>query len=247
VSLQTALRQALAAQAQPEQAAAMQAYMKSAMPFYGVPKPTLNRVVRDVSSRMPPLPTCKALGQLLHTLWLEAQHREERYAALALLRLPGQRKLLTTELLPAVTVMLSTDPWWDFNDEISGHVLGRLLENEPAVMKPLLRQWARGSDLWLRRAAMLAQRSVKQGFDAVLLYETVLPSVPKSPLANAHTAELAKEFFIQKGMGWALRERSYAAPEEVQAFCAAYAGQLAPLTVREALKVIKKRLDTSDP
>jgi 3-methyladenine DNA glycosylase AlkD len=49
------------------------------------------------------------------------------------------------------------------------------------------------------------------------------------------------EFFIRKGIGWALRERSYAAPEEVQAFCAEYQGQLAPLTVREALKVIRKQ------
>ena len=72
-----------------------------------------------------------------------------------------------------------------------------------------------------------------QAFDAVLLYETILPSIGQARFAN--------EFFIRKSIGWALRERSYAAPDEVQAFCQEYAAQLSPLTVREALKVIHKR------
>ncbi len=101
-------------------------------------------------------------------------------------------------------------------------------------MKPLLRRWATADDLWLRRAAMLVQRSVDRcSFDAVLLYDTILPSIG--------TGQFADEFFIRKGIGWALRERSYAAPEEVQAFCREYAAQLSALTVREALKVIHKR------
>ncbi len=52
---------------------------------------------------------------------------------------------------------------------------------------------------------------------------------------------MAREFFIRKGMGWALRERSYAAPDEVQAFVDEYRDRLSPLTRREALKVIHKR------
>ena len=74
---------------------------------------------------------------------------------------------------------------------------------------------------------------LKQGFDAVLLYDCILPSVGDSAMA--------KDFFIRKGMGWALRERSYAAPDEVRAFCSEYRGQLSPLTLREALRVIDKR------
>ena len=88
--------------------------------------------------------------------------------------------------------------------------------------------------LWLRRASFLCQRRLKAPhFDAVLLYDCILPSIGAGRFAN--------EFFIRKGIGWALRERSYAAPDEVQAFCREYASQLAPLTVREALKVIERR------
>jgi hypothetical protein len=81
---------------------------------------------------------------------------------------------------------------------------------------------------------MLCQRGLDGlHFDAVLLYDCVLPSIGAGRFAD--------EFFIRKGIGWALRECSYAAPEEVQAFCKEYASQVAPLTVREALKVIRKR------
>ena len=81
---------------------------------------------------------------------------------------------------------------------------------------------------------MLAQRSLDADrFDAVLLYDCILPSIGDG--------KNAREFFIRKGIGWALRERSYAAPAEVQAFCREYAAQLAPLTVSEALKVIHKK------
>jgi 3-methyladenine DNA glycosylase AlkD len=100
-------------------------------------------------------------------------------------------------------------------------------------MKSVMRRWARSDDLWLRRAAMLSQRRLKPGFDPVLLYETILPSIAPSPWAG--------EFFLRKGIGWALRERSYDAPEEVQAFCREYAARLSPLTKREALRAIARR------
>ncbi len=234
-----ALNDALAAEADsadPAAAPAMQAYMKSAMPFFGIAAPARRRVVAGLAARHP-ISDTPALADTVLALWRGATHREQRYAALDLLRLPRGRKLVDGQLLPALTEMLQTGRWWDHNDEISGHPLSLLLQREPALVKPLLRQWARGDDLWLRRAAMLAQRSIKgSGFDAVLLYDCILPS-----LAGAAPAALTGDFFIRKGMGWALRERSYAAPDEVQAFCDEYQARLSPLTRREALKLLRKR------
>ncbi len=227
------LRAALREAAQPGKAGAMQAYMKSAMPFLGIEAPLRRRLVA-AAARGRACADAAELSATLLALWREATHREERYAALDLLRLPPHRRLIGTALLPALTELLQTDPWWDFNDELSGQVLPLLLQREPALMKPLLRRWAGGGDPWLRRAAMLAQRALPpEAFDAVLLYDCILPSLAPSPLAG--------EFFIRKGMGWALRERSYAAPEEVQAFCAEYAERLSPLTLREALKMVRRR------
>jgi 3-methyladenine DNA glycosylase AlkD len=225
------LRHTLAAHANVAQAGPMQAYMKSALPFHGVQTPLRRQLVAQVAA-LHTLPDAAALADTLLALWRTATHREERYAALDLLRLPRQRKLLDTTLLPALQEMIVTGAWWDHCDEISGVALPRLLQAEPAVMKPVLRQWARGDALWLRRAAMLSQRTLKSGFDAVLFYETLLPSL-------GHSA-LAQDFFIRKGMGWALRERSYHAADEVRAFCDEYAAQLSPLTRREALRALQR-------
>ena len=224
---------ALAAAADPALAPAMQAYMKSALPFLGLATPQRRRVVAETAARHA-ITDAPMLADTALALWRQATHREQRYAALDLLRLARSQKLIGPTLLPALIEMLRTGPWWDHNDEISGHALGLLLLREPATLKPLLRRWASGDDLWLRRAAMLCQRSIKgAAFDAVLLYDCLLPSVGNAPLA--------REFFIRKGMGWALRERSYAAPDEVQAFCDAYRDRLSPLTLREALEVLSKR------
>jgi 3-methyladenine DNA glycosylase AlkD len=226
-----ALRAALAAHADAVRAAPMRAYMKSALPFHGVPTPLRRRLVADAVSRHP-VPDAATLANTVLALWRQATHREQRYAALDLLRLPRHRRHIGLGLLPVLQEMMRTGAWWDYNDEISGGALAWLLQAEPARMKPLLRRWARGQNLWLRRAAMLCQRSLKTGFDPVLLYDCILPSL---------AGPLAGEFFIRKGLGWALRERSYDAPDEVRAFCAEYADSLSPLTRREALKALARR------
>jgi 3-methyladenine DNA glycosylase AlkD len=229
-----ALRVAFAAHADPVSAAPMQAYMKSALPFYGIAAPLRRRLTGEAVKAHPSRDTA-ALVRTMRTLWRGARFREERYAAVELPRLGRMHPpLVNLELLPLVEEMIVSAAWWDLVDDISGNVLARLFERHPSEMKPRLRRWANGDDLWLRRAAMLCQRSLEATrIDTVLLYETILPSIGKGKFAD--------EFFIRKGIGWALRERSYAAPDEVQAFCQEYARQLSPLTVREALKVIHKR------
>jgi 3-methyladenine DNA glycosylase AlkD len=235
-TLAAAVRQGLAAAANPAAAPAMQAYMKSALPFLGVAAPERRRVVAAAfaaATAAHPLADIGSLVATLMPLWHQAGHREVRYAALDLLRLAPLRRLIDLPLLPALMEMITDGAWWDFNDEISGNALMVLLQRQPAAMQPELRRWACSDNLWLRRAAMLCQRGIKQGFDAALLYDCIRPSLGNDPLA--------REFFIRKGMGWALRERSYAAPDEVMAFCAEHHDRLSPLTRREALRAIERR------
>jgi 3-methyladenine DNA glycosylase AlkD len=163
-------------------------------------------------------------------LWRSARTREERYAAMELARIGRHAPLLGPELLPVYEQMIRDGAWWDICDDICGNALGQLLVTHPAIVKPRLRRWARGDDLWLRRAAILCQRRLKSGFDARLLYDCILPSIGDGRFAG--------EFFIRKGIGWALRERAYAAPDEVRAFCHEYRARLASLTLREALRVV---------
>lgn len=233
-TLVDALRATFTAHADPAKAAPMRAYMKSALPFYGIAAPLRRRLTAAVV-KAHPAADAATLALAMRTLWREARFREERYAAVELPRGgPVHPKLVDLGLLPVIEEMITSGAWWDVVDDLSGNVLARLLEQHPRQMKPLLRRWARGDDLWLRRAAMLCQRRVAPAaFDAELLYDTILPSIGKGRFAD--------EFFIRKGIGWALRERSYAAPQEVTAFCREYASQLAPLTRREAMKAIQRK------
>jgi 3-methyladenine DNA glycosylase AlkD len=222
-----ALRAAYAAHADAARAPAMQAYMKSTLPFHGIAAP-LRRQLCAAVAKAHPMADVDELVATMAALWRTATHREERYAAEELAG--GTADL---RLLPVFEEMITSSAWWDCCDEISGNGLAQLLQAHPKEIKPVLRRWAVGADLWLRRAAMLCQRKLRAEFDAPLFYACILPSVGSGRFAD--------EFFIRKGMGWALRERSYSAPDEVRAFCHEYAAQLSPLTKREALRVIDRQ------
>lgn len=210
----------------------MQAYMKSALPFHGIAAP-MRRRLQAQAVRDHPCVTTPELADAMRELWRGARAREEWYAAAELARTGRHAKLLTPALLPLLRQIISGTAWWDVCDEISGKTLPLLLTQHPQPTRHMLRRWARSDDLWLRRAAMLAQRGLKSGFDAELLYACIEPSLDDE--------RLRREFFIAKGMGWALRERSYDAPDEVRAWLAANAARLPALTVREALKAIRRR------
>jgi 3-methyladenine DNA glycosylase AlkD len=234
--LLAALRSSFAAHADAASAPAMQAYMKSSLPCWGIPAP-LRRRLQAAAVRAHPLSDTAALAEAMGRLWREAQHREERYAALELARVGPHAKLLDLSLLPMYEEMIRDGAWWDYCDDISGNAIARLFEQYPRALRPVLRRWSRGDNLWLRRAAFLCQRSLSEpAFDASLFYETLLPSIGDGRFAG--------EFFIRKGIGWALRSRSYTAPDEVKAFLREYRAQLSPLTRREAMKVIERRAGT---
>ncbi|MCU0280206.1 MAG: DNA alkylation repair protein, partial [Candidatus Nanopelagicales bacterium] len=78
------IRDWLRKSADPTRAPDMQRYMKSQMPFLGVQKTRLTRTVMRMTKA-----AALARGEWLaaaEQLWDEAQFREERYAALAVLR-----------------------------------------------------------------------------------------------------------------------------------------------------------------
>ena len=223
------LRTTLAAQADPAKAAPMQRYMKSVLPFYGIQTPLRRTLLRQVCIRHP-LRSSAALNATMRALWHSATRREQRYCAIELARTGANAKLMAWELLPVFEHFIVEGAWWDYCDDISGTAIAWLLEHHPASMQPLLRRWALDENLWRRRAAMLCQRRRRHNVDARLLYDCILPSI-----------DAPREFFLRKGIGWALRERAYTAPDEVRAFCKQYAARLAPLTIREALRNIGRR------
>jgi 3-methyladenine DNA glycosylase AlkD len=219
-SLVAAVRSTLRAAADPSLAPGQQAYMKSALPFLGVRVPQVRRLVRaEVAARRERRP--EVLRAAAERLWDEATHREERYAALALLAL---RPLRGDRSLAGLLERLARDgAWWDLVDELA-HRVADQHDAHPSSTAALVRAWSTDESMWVRRLAILGQLGRRERIDLDLLAEVIEPS-----LADP-------EFFVRKAIGWALREASYVAPDWVLAYAAAH--QLSGLSRREALRRI---------
>lgn len=219
------VRRGLAAEADPDKAVAMRAYMKSQLPYYGVPAPAARRVFRTAIDAHP-LPDRGAwLGTCL-ALWDGATHREERYGALALVRHRRYRPYLDPELLPDLAYLVRTGAWWDLVDEVATHLVGPVLLTHPAATAPVVRSWATDEDRWLRRTAVICQVGAKEQTDVDLLLHAI----------DANTDD--RDFFLRKAIGWALRQHARTDPDWVRTVVAARSDRLSSLSRREALKHI---------
>jgi 3-methyladenine DNA glycosylase AlkD len=223
--LLAAVRAALVMAAEPERASAMQSYMKSAMPFLGVPKPARERALRPVlAARV--LPDASVWSATVLALWRGAQFREERYAAIDL---TGHRAYLAhqrAETLGLYDEMITTGAWWDYVDEVAARRVGPLLAARPEAIRPVILCWSRDGNRWRRRSSIICQLSFKAATDLSLLYACI----------DANLDD--QDFFIRKAIGWALRQYARTDPAEVGRFVSARGDRLSPLSRREALKHI---------
>ena len=222
-SLATSLRAALAKAADPVRAPGMQAYMKSAMPYHGVPAVPLRRVCKAQFKGLA-WSDGEAWQRDVLALWRGARFREERYAAIELTGVRAARPFHTLAALPMYEEMIVTGAWWDYVDAIASQRLWAILENEGEPMKRAMRGWSTGEDMWQRRSAILCQLKAKGRTDLGLLYACIEPSIE------------SKAFFLRKAIGWALREYAKTDAAEVRRYVAANADRLSGLSRREALK-----------
>jgi 3-methyladenine DNA glycosylase AlkD len=222
MTLRQSLRAELASRANADKARGMQAYMKSAMPYYGVNLPELRIIGKQVFAEYP-LASCEQWQGAVMDLWRQATFREERYAAIELLGLKRHRDCWTPRLMPALEEMVLTGAWWDLVDGIA-HVFGDLLRKYPEEIRPVMRAWSTDENLWKRRISIICQLSFKRETDLKLLYANIEPNLSD------------REFFIRKAIGWALRQYAWTDSEEVARYVAAHESQLSGLSRREALK-----------
>jgi len=223
VTLAAEIRAALHAVADPARAPGMQAYMKSAMPYLGVPVPLVRRTTQ---ARTRGLDAAAALG-LATELWDAATHREEWYAALAVLALPSLAG--DHAAVPLIERFVVEGRWWDVTDELA-HRMAALHDAQPAATRALVLGWsldrrstpASDAGMWLRRLAILSQLGRRDRIDLGLLAAVIEPNA----------ADPA--FFVRKAIGWALREAARVDPDWVRDFVADR--ELSPLSRREALK-----------
>ena len=89
-------------------------------------------------------------------------------------------------------------------------------------------QWSVDPDFWVRRIAIDHQLGRKEQTDTQLLEKILLNNLGST------------EFFINKAIGWSLREYFKTNPEWVRDFLKAHRTRMNPLSIREASKYIGK-------
>lgn len=223
------VRSSLSGVAEPDRAGPMQAYMKSSMPFLGVPMPVLRRVVRPVIAAHPLLDRA-AWEAAVRLLYAEASHREERYAALEVAGHRLYRDHRDVEALPLFAWLASEGGWWDLVDWTAS-LVDEVLRRDLGAGRPVVWEWAATDDLWLRRVAIIGQLRAREATDLGLLAHAIDANLEGSPFGS--------EFFIRKAIGWALRQHARIDPDWVRAFVAERGDRLSGLSRREALKHLR--------
>jgi len=198
--------------------------MKVALPFIGLALPEVRRIAK-ASFRAHPLPGLAAYRAFLVDGFLRASYQEERYAVLAVAGLPRCLPFQGAAVMPLYRRLIVAGRWWDVVDDLSCRV-GEALAADPERVSRTLLLWARGKDVWLRRAAIICQRKRGARTDIPLLFACIAPSLGE------------QEFFLRKGIGWALRSLAYHAPDQVRRYVREHTPGLSPLSQKEALRRI---------
>lgn len=219
------VRAALAAVADPARAPAMQAYMKSAMPYLGVPAAPLRTACRAVFADLA-FAAAADWEAAVRAIWEGAAYREERYAALELTAVKQARPFQTVAALPLYEHLAVTGAWWDLVDPVAANRLWPLMRHDPAPIRAAMLNWAGDGDMWKRRCAILCQNPGKGATDPALLAACIAPSLDR------------REFWLRKAIGWALRQYARTDPAWVRGYVANHADRLSGLSRREALKAI---------
>ena len=121
--------------------------------------------------------------------------------------------------------MITTNSWWDSVDTIAKFILGEYLLEYPLETEKVIERFTNSKNMWLNRSAILFQLGYKAKTNFDLLKE----------ICEKH--QNSKEFFIQKAIGWALREYAKTNPEAVKNYI--NNSNLKPLSKKEGLKNIR--------
>jgi 3-methyladenine DNA glycosylase AlkD len=208
--------------ADPAQAAPMKKYMRDQFEYLGIKTPQNAALQKEFYAEYG-LPELSALDEILRDLWSLPQ-REFQHVAMSLL---GKfEKQLPAEFINTIEYLIVTKSWWDTVDALASHTVGTHFKRFPKIRERFLKKWRKSKNIWLRRTAILFQLGYKTETDFELLSEIIRENLDSD------------EFFINKAVGWALRQYAYIDPKAVKKFV--QSTPLHPLSRREAMKHLEE-------
>ena len=152
----------------------------------------------------------------------EKPYREAQYVGVGYVQLHENQ--LEQHDLESLTRLITEKSWWETVDSLDA-VCGTLVTKYPALKETML-EWSCSPNIWLRRTGIDFQQHFKEATDTVLLEQIIANNLGTT------------EFFINKAIGWSLREYSKVNAEWVRDFLVRYDDRLAPLSKKEASKYL---------
>lgn len=214
------VKEILSSAANANKAVPMKAYMKNQFAFLGIPMPVRRSIFKDYLKKNPIISSEK-LMIIAKELWLLPE-REYQYCAIDLLLV--NHKLWNEASIQLFEELATTKSWWDTVDSLASDCMGKYFKKYPENMQKITKRWNQSDNMWLQRCSLLFQKNYKKDTDANVLAQYI---------QHLHAS---KEFFIQKAIGWILREYAKTNPAWVVQFV--HTNSLANLSKREALKNI---------
>lgn len=203
----------------PDNSIPMKAYMKNQFEFLGIKTPLRRELAKPFFKEMDKKAPINK--ELVESLWNE-EFREFQY--LGVDYLIREKKKLQKDDINFIKDLITKKPWWDTVDLIASHLVGEICKKYPELVDEYILKWSQGEDMWLRRTAILFQLKYKENTNTKVLEKVILDNNED------------KEFFIEKAIGWALREYSKTNKEWVKNFIAT--NKLSNLSIREASKYL---------
>ncbi|WP_314084704.1 DNA alkylation repair protein [uncultured Gemella sp.] len=202
-------------------AVSMERYMQDKFRFLGVRGATRTEIYKKY---FPEARKSKVIDwNFIETCW-NKEEREFQYVVVYYLK--AMQKFLKREDISRLKYLIVTKSWWDTVDLLA-KVVGSLVIRIEGYDQIML-EWSKDSNIWLRRVAILHQLSFKEKVDEIILDKILVNNLGDS------------EFFINKAIGWALRDYSKSNPEWVTKFIEKNRENMANLSLREASKYLDK-------
>lgn len=211
------------------QALQMKQYMQNQFDFFGIKAPLRREISAHLltSQNQPDYEQAKIV---IRKLW-QLPEREYQYFAVELLE--RCKKMFTQDIIQLLFYMITHKSWWDTVDGIAKTLIGEYFHFFPDTREEIIDQWIHSDNIWLQRTTLLHQLGYKKDTDIQLLFDLI------------ERLKGINEFFIQKAIGWSLREYSKINPKIVTKFIEEH--ELSPLSTREGMKVILRNKSKNIP
>ncbi|HTO17492.1 MAG TPA: DNA alkylation repair protein [Edaphocola sp.] len=197
------------------------AYMRNQFEFYGIKTPIRTSIQKPFFIKQY-RPEKSVLEQTIRTLWQKPEREYQYFSQELAFKYATGFEEKDIELLE---YMVSHKSWWDTVDFIANKLMGSYFITYPEKKLQYIQKWISSDNIWLQRSALLFQLKYKKEIDTHLL------EIAIHPLLNS------KEFFINKAIGWILREYSKTNPNWVIDFV--NKTSLNSLSKKEALRLIR--------